>query len=167
MSFSFKNSMILGSSLVVQWLEIHLPMQRMTRVQSLLWEEPHASEQLSPHTTTTEPVLQSPHAAATEPVCLSLCAATSSTTRRSPHTATKSRPHSPQLETPCATMKTTTAKSKKKTHLFKKFYDFVHSSCKLLINSNSLCLYPAFIKKCIQRTQIHNIREKGSFIIKH
>lgn len=31
-----------------------------------------------------------------------------------------------------------------------KFYAFIHSSPKL--NSNSLCLYPSFIKKCIQNT---------------
>ena len=160
MSFSFRNSMISGSSLVVQWLEIHLPMQGMTRFdRSLLWEEPRALEQPSPCATTTEPLLQSPRAAATGPVRLGLCAATSPTTARSPHTATESRPLSRQLESPRAAMKTTTAKIKNKTHLFKQFYDFVHSSCKLLINSNSLCLYPAFIKKCIQRTQIHNIRE--------
>lgn len=106
-----------------------------------------------------EPTCCSYWACVPGPVRLGLCAATSPTTARSPHTATESRPLSRQLESPRAAMKTTTAKIKNKTHLFKQFYDFVHSSCKLLINSNSLCLYPAFIKKCIQRTQIHNIRE--------
>lgn len=106
-----------------------------------------------------EPTRCSYWACAPGPVRLGLCTATSPTTARSPHTATESRPLSRQLESPRAAMKTTTAKIKNKTHLFKQFYDFIHSSCKLLINSNSLCLYPAFIKKCIQRTQIHNIRE--------
>ena len=45
-----------GASLMAQWLRIHLPMQG-TRVQSLVWENPHAAEQLSPCTTTTEPAL--------------------------------------------------------------------------------------------------------------
>ena len=47
----------MGTSLVAQWLRIHLPMEG-TRVQSLVREEiPHAAEQLSPCATTTEPAL--------------------------------------------------------------------------------------------------------------
>ena len=46
--------------------EIFLPMEE-TRLWSLLWEIPHALEQLSPYTTTTEPVLQSLGTATTEP----------------------------------------------------------------------------------------------------
>ena len=48
-----------GTSLVVQWLRIHLPMQG-TQVQSLVWEDPwfgripHVTGQLSPWMTTTE-----------------------------------------------------------------------------------------------------------------
>ena len=44
-----------GTSLVVQWLRIHLPKEG-TWVVSLVWElkTPRASEQLSPHGTSTE-----------------------------------------------------------------------------------------------------------------
>ena len=45
---------ILGTSLVAQWLRICLPMQG-TWVQSLVGKIPHATEQLSPCATTTEP----------------------------------------------------------------------------------------------------------------
>ena len=44
---------------MVQWLKIHLPMQR-TWVQSLGWEILHAVEQLSPYATTTEPARLEP-----------------------------------------------------------------------------------------------------------
>ena len=43
-------------SLVVQWLGIHLPMQR-TGVQSLILEDPHAMEQPSPCAAAAEPML--------------------------------------------------------------------------------------------------------------
>ena len=46
----------LRTSLVAQWLRIRLPVQG-TRVQSLVREDPTCTEQLSPCTTTTEPVL--------------------------------------------------------------------------------------------------------------
>ena len=46
----------IGTSLVVQWLRIRLPMQG-TWVRSLVREIPHAVEQLSPCATTTEPAL--------------------------------------------------------------------------------------------------------------
>ena len=49
-------SRISRTSLVVQWLRIHLPMQG-TRGRSLVWEDPHAEEQLSPCTTTPEHAL--------------------------------------------------------------------------------------------------------------
>ena len=42
--------------MVAQWLTIRLPVQG-TWVRALIWEEPHAAEQLSPCATTTEPVL--------------------------------------------------------------------------------------------------------------
>ena len=45
-----------GTSLVVQWLRIRLPMQG-TRVWALVQEIPHAVEQLSPCATTTKPAL--------------------------------------------------------------------------------------------------------------
>ena len=52
--FLFLKSMyFLGTSLVVQWLRICLPMQG-TLVRALVWEDPHAAEQLSPCATTTE-----------------------------------------------------------------------------------------------------------------
>ena len=53
------------TSLVAQWLRIRLPMQGK-QVRALVWEDPHAVEQLSPHTTTTEPALQSPQATTTD-----------------------------------------------------------------------------------------------------
>ena len=46
----------LGAPLVAQWLRIRLPMQT-TRVRCLMGKIPHAAEQLSPYTTTTEPAL--------------------------------------------------------------------------------------------------------------
>ena len=45
--------MRLGASLVAQWLRIRLPMQG-TGVRALVWEDPHAAEQLSLRATTTE-----------------------------------------------------------------------------------------------------------------
>ena len=50
------NRNFLGTSLVVQWLRIHLPIQG-TRVQALVRKIPHAAEQLSLCTTATEPAL--------------------------------------------------------------------------------------------------------------
>ena len=41
-----------GTSLVAQWLRIHLPLQGTRSGKT-----PHAAEQLSPSATTTEPVL--------------------------------------------------------------------------------------------------------------
>ena len=41
------------TSLVAQWLRIHMPMQG-TRIRVLVQEDPHAAEQLSPCATTTE-----------------------------------------------------------------------------------------------------------------
>ena len=51
----FKTSW-LGTSLVVQWLGIHLPMQG-TQARSLVREDPNALKQLSLGATTTEPEL--------------------------------------------------------------------------------------------------------------
>ena len=56
------------TSLVVQWMRIHLPMQG-TWVQSLVQKIPHAAEQLSLSTTTTEPSLWGPWATTTELLC--------------------------------------------------------------------------------------------------
>ena len=54
----FKNLGTFGASLAVQWLRIHLLMQR-ARVQSLLWEDP---TQLSLCSTTREAAtVRSPH----------------------------------------------------------------------------------------------------------
>ena len=47
--------MVVGASLVAQWLRIHLPVQG-TQVQALVLEDPTCVEQLSLCTTTTEPV---------------------------------------------------------------------------------------------------------------
>ena len=50
---------------MAQWLRIRLPMQG-TWVRALVREDPHATEQLSPRATTTEPALKSLRAATTE-----------------------------------------------------------------------------------------------------
>ena len=81
-----------------------------TQVQSLSRKIPHAKEQLSLYTTTTEPVLQSLGATTTEPMCCNywslhnlepqLCS------KKSPGTATREKPLSQQLEKACAAMKT-------------------------------------------------------------
>ena len=55
----------LGASLVAQWLRIHLPMQGY-RFKPWSGKIPHAAEQLSPCTTTTEPAFWSPQATTTE-----------------------------------------------------------------------------------------------------
>ena len=52
-------------SLGVQWLGIHLPIQR-TQVRSLMGKNPHATEQLRPCTTPAEPVSYSQRSAARE-----------------------------------------------------------------------------------------------------
>ena len=101
-----------GTSLVAQWLRIHLPMQG-TRIRSLVWEDPTCRR-------ATKPMCHNYWACALEPasrkhwahvlqllkpVCLEpvLCNKRSkATTMRSPHTTTKSNPHSPQLEKPHA-----------------------------------------------------------------
>ena len=54
--FTWNQNVTEGTSLVAQWLRIHLPMQG-TQVQSLVREDPTCTEQLSPCATTTEPVL--------------------------------------------------------------------------------------------------------------
>ena len=49
-------NLICGTSLVAQWLRIHLPLQR-TQVRALVWEDPTcplAAEQLSLRAATTE-----------------------------------------------------------------------------------------------------------------
>ena len=50
---------MVGASLVAQWLRVCLPMQG-TRVWALVWEDPHAAEQLGPWATTTEPARLEP-----------------------------------------------------------------------------------------------------------
>ena len=90
------------ASLVVQWLRIRLPMQG-TRVQALVREDPTCHRATKPvrhnywacepqllslHATTTEAQVPTAHALQQREV----------TTMRSPRTATKSSPCSPQLE---------------------------------------------------------------------
>ena len=61
------------ASLVAQWERICVPMLE-TRVPSPVWETPtRCAEQPSPHTTTTDPVLQSPGAGTTEPTHFRAC----------------------------------------------------------------------------------------------
>ena len=97
----------LGTSLVAQWLRICLPVQA-TRVRSLVREdptccgatEPHAPQLLNLRSRAHEPQLLSPRAATTAARMPRACARQQSkaTAMRSPHTATKSSPRSPQLE---------------------------------------------------------------------
>ena len=127
-----------GTSLVAQWLRIRLPMQG-TRVRALVQEDPtcrgaskpvhhnywacavepashnywaHVPQLLSPCATTTEPTCHdywSPHA-------WSPCSATrEATAMKIPRTATKSSPHSRQLEKACMQQRRpNTAKNKNK-----------------------------------------------------
>ena len=78
----------IGTSRVVQWIRVHLPMQG-TQVRSLVWEDPTCLKQLSPSTPTTEPALWSP------------CSAREASTVKSPHTATGGSPRSLQPEKAC------------------------------------------------------------------
>ena len=73
---------------------------------------PHATEQLSLRATTTEPACHNYWSLR----AYSPCSATrEATTMRSPRTAMKSSPRSPQLEkSPCAAMKTQSSQKKKK-----------------------------------------------------
>ena len=91
-----------GTSLVAQWLRIHLPMQG-TRVQALVREDPTCRGK-------TKPVCHNYWACALAPACCnywsprasSPCPTTrEATAMRSPRTATKSSPRSPQLEKAC------------------------------------------------------------------
>ena len=50
---------------MAQWLGVRLPMQG-TRVRALVWEDPHAAEQLSPCTTAAGPAPWGPRATTTE-----------------------------------------------------------------------------------------------------
>ena len=79
-----------GTSMVVQWLRIHLDTAGdMASIPGWRTKTPHATEQLSPCPATVEPMsagvhvpqLENPCATATEPVC--------------------SRAHAPQLESLC------------------------------------------------------------------
>ena len=87
------------ASLVAQWLRIRLPMQG-TRVRALVREDPTCCG-------ATKPAHHNYWACALEPTShnywspcpWSLCSATrEATAMRSPHTTTKSSPHSPPLE---------------------------------------------------------------------
>ena len=63
----------MGTSLVVQWLRIHLAMKGHG-FNPWSGKIPHAVEQLSLCKTTTEPILQSPGAAASEALEPRVCA---------------------------------------------------------------------------------------------
>ena len=103
------------TSLVAQWLRIHLPMQE-TRVRALVWEDPTCRG-------ATKPMRHNYWACSLErvshkywsPCTLSLCSATrEATATRSPHSATKSSPHSPQVEKAHAQQQRSNADKKKK-----------------------------------------------------
>ena len=90
---------LLRTSVVAQWLRIHLPMQG-TRIRALLWEDPTCCG-------ATKPVRHNYWVRALEPTChtywspsaQSPCSATrEATAMRIPRTARKSSPRSPQLE---------------------------------------------------------------------
>ena len=57
-----------GISPVAQWIRIHLLMQGHG-FDPWSGKVPHATEQVTPCTTTTEPALYSSHATTTEPAC--------------------------------------------------------------------------------------------------
>ena len=80
-----------GTSLVAQWLRVHLPMQG-TRVRALAREDPTCRG-------ATKPVHHNYRACALEPV---LRNKRSHHNEKPTHTATKSSPRSPQLEKACA-----------------------------------------------------------------
>ena len=90
----FLKKVILRTSLVAQWLRIRLPVQG-TWVRALVWEDPTCCGATKPvlhnywaHVPQRlKPTRQSPFSATRE-----------ATAMRSPHTATKSSPRSPQLE---------------------------------------------------------------------
>ena len=84
-----------GTSLVIQWQRIHLPMQG-TLVPSP-GKIPCAAGQLSPCTTTAEPVLHRKRSHRSE----------------NPSTATIEQPCSPKLKKACAAMKTEHSQKKK------------------------------------------------------
>ena len=86
-----------GTSLVAQWLGIHLPMQG-TRVQSLVQEDPTCHGATKPVATTTEPARHnywSPHAV--EPMCHNYWAHAPQIMKPA-----RSRAHMPQLLSSCA-----------------------------------------------------------------
>ena len=87
-----------GTSLVAQWLASTCRC-RGHGFDPWLGKIPHAMEQLSPCATTTEPVLQSLRATTTEAyVPTARALQREGTAMRSPRTATKSSPCSPQLK---------------------------------------------------------------------
>ena len=116
-----QNFLPLGTSLVAQWLRIRLPMQG-TWVRALVWEDPTCRG-------ATKPVCHNYWACALEPVShnywahvlqlLSLCSTTrEATPMRSPCTATKSSPHSLQLEKARVQQRRLSAAKKKKKKEF-------------------------------------------------
>ena len=121
-----KNLPIHWTSLVAQWLRICLPMQR-TRFDPWSGKIPHASEQLSPCATATEPPCYnywSPCAATTEARVPRARAPQQkeATAMRSPCTAMKSSSRSPQLEKArVQQQRPSTAKKKKKKIKIKKW----------------------------------------------
>ena len=101
-----KKTIPLGTFLVAQWLRIRLPM-RGTRVRSLVQEDPTCCRAAGPvrhnyWACALEPASHDYWARMPQllkPACPSPCSATrEATAMRSPHTAMKSSPRSPQLE---------------------------------------------------------------------
>ena len=98
--------LLVGTSLAVQWLRICLPRQG-TPVRALVWEDPTYRGATKPvhhnyRAHALEPVSHnywSPRATTTEPTCpRAHTLQRVATAMRSPHTAMKSSPRSPQLE---------------------------------------------------------------------
>ena len=118
-----------GTSLVAQWLRIHLPMQG-TWVSALVWEDPTCRG-------TTKPVCHNYWACALEPkshncwacvpqllkpACLEpMLHKREATTMRSPRTATKSSPCESQLEKAHAQQWRPNAAKNKLINFFKKY----------------------------------------------
>ena len=89
--------MDLGTSPVVQWISIHLPMQG-TRIQLLVQKTPRAMGQRNPCITTTEPVLWRLETALLEDTARNLHSTARSQHRGRITHRSKSSPRLPKLE---------------------------------------------------------------------
>ena len=136
----FRNNVLkivgLGTSLVVQWLRIRLPMQG-TRVRALVWEDPTCRG-------ATKPVHHNYWAHALEPANHNYCsphAWRKATAMRSPCIATKCSPHSPQLEKARVEQRRPKAAKKKKKKIWSKLLHCWLSTFKYSFNIFSYYIF--------------------------